>query len=101
MCRIGASTEVNEMGEELKATAIHEAGHAVAHCRLEILQGLVSIEPNAETQTLGRSTAEGAEHVWSREEAESQVLALYAGYGALLAAGYPHEIAEHGAWGGL
>ncbi|MGW8311123.1 MAG: hypothetical protein ACWGNB_08680 [Thiogranum sp.] len=75
-------------------TAIHEAGHAIAHYRLDIFQGNVSIEPDPKKNTLGRLTAEGEEDVWTREDAQSQVLALYGGYAALLAAGYPQDVAE-------
>jgi len=84
---------------DFTTTALHEAGHAVAHMRLGIRQDAVSIQPNDEKKTLGYCSAEGLEHVWDREGAEPQALALYAGYAALLAAGYPQEVAEHGAWG--
>ncbi len=86
------------MADQDSTTAIHEAGHAVAHYRLDIEQSMLTIEPNPEKGTAGSSSAEGPQHVWSREDAEPMVLAFYAGYGALLAAGYPHEVAEDGAW---
>ena len=88
-----------------KRTAIHEAGHAVAHSRLGILQDHVSIDPeniyddegNLLGATLGSAIAEGAEHVNSKEEAGDQVIACYAGYAALGAAGYSEEDAACGA----
>lgn len=76
-------------------TALHEAGHAVAHERLDIHQGSVSIEPDAET--LGRCKAEGAKHVYSADEAQKQVMAFLAGYAALIAAGCNEEDASAGA----
>jgi hypothetical protein len=79
---------------EIQATAIHEAGHAVAHVRLQILQGSVSIEPMG--QALGHVLAEGADSVWTREAAAGMVLAYCAGYAAVHAAGIP-DSAESGA----
>ena len=86
-------------------TAIHEAGHAVAHCRLNIQQAYVSIDPeesyddegNLLAATPGRVIAEGVEHVYDQVQAGDQVLAYYAGYAALSAAGYSEEEALLGA----
>jgi hypothetical protein len=86
-------------------TAIHEAGHAVAHCRLNIRQAYVSIESevivddegNLLGVTHGRAIAEGVEHVYNQVQAGDQVLAYYAGYAALLAAGYREKDASLGA----
>jgi hypothetical protein len=76
-------------------TAIHEAGHAVAHVRLGIMQQELSIFPKE--GTLGHATAEGAQHVWSAKEAEPMVLAYLAGYAALIAAGHGEGVARAGA----
>ena len=78
-------------------TAIHEAGHAVAHCRLKIEQARVSIVPNDEENQLGSVLSQGAESVWSREEAEPMVMAYLAGYAALVAAGIAPDEAIVGA----
>lgn len=85
--------------------AIHEAGHAVAHCRLNIQQAYVSIDPeeiyddegNLLGVTRGRAIAEGVEHVCDQVQAGDQVLAYYAGYAALVAVGYSEEDASLGA----
>ena len=86
-------TDRNSPG--LTHIAYHEAGHAVAYIRLDIMQSMITIEPNAET--LGRTTAEGPDSVWSEQGAAATVLALLAGYAALVAAGYSHEVAMKGA----
>lgn len=88
-----------------KQTTIHEAGHAVAHCRLEIFQAYVSFDSekiydedgNLKSSTLGRAVGEGWEHVCDQVQAGDQVLAYYAGYAALLAVGYGAEQASVGA----
>ena len=88
-----------------RQTAIHEAGHAVAHCRLDIQQAFISIDPeniyddegNLLGTTLGKAIAEGVEHVYDQVQAGDQTLAYYAGYAALLAAGYSEEDASRGA----
>jgi len=77
-----------------KATAIHEAGHAVAHVRLGIQQLEVTIESRGEI--LGHSTAEGVEHCWSKEQADSMALAYCAGYAASVASGCAEGAAEAG-----
>lgn len=77
---------------DLLEVAIHEAGHAVAHIRLEIAQEHASIEPDA--LTVGRVSA--SDSVYSAADAREQVVALCAGYGALIAAGYPEEAACQG-----
>ena len=86
-------------------TAFHEAGHAVAHCRLNIQQVFISIdqediyddEGNLIGTTHGKAIAEGVEHVYDQVQAGDQTLAYYAGYAALLAAGYSEEDASRGA----
>lgn len=80
----------------LETTAIHEAGHAVAHRRLGIDQGGLSVEPDREAQTLGRSFSAGAGHCWNVAEAGDMALAYCAGYGAVRAAGYTEAEAKHG-----
>ena len=65
-------------------TSIHEAGHAVAHVRLGILQSHATIEP-LDSDLAGSVLADDS--VWDRDDAENQVLSLYAGYAACLAAG--------------
>ncbi|MEW8073317.1 MAG: hypothetical protein AB2826_23130 [Candidatus Thiodiazotropha sp.] len=70
-----------------KHTAIHEAGHATAHARLGIDQGMTTIVPNYENETLGAVQAEGAAHAYTKEEAENHVIAYCAGYAALIVNG--------------
>jgi hypothetical protein len=80
--------------EKTHHTAIHEAGHAVAHVRLDIMQGAVSVL--AQNGSLGRVSAEGVDHVEGRKEAENQAIAYCAGYAALVAAGIDEAIALRG-----
>lgn len=80
---------------DLQHPAIHEAGHAVAHVRLGISQSLCTIEPAG--AFLGHVVAEGAEHVWTQEEARDQVIAYCAGYAALVAVGVDQDTAMLGA----
>lgn len=75
-------------------TAYHEAGHAVAHVRLGILAGNVTIV--ATPSTLGSATAEGVDSVYSRDGAKDQILAFCSGYASLVAAGYSDEEARNG-----
>ena len=75
-------------------TAIHEAGHAVAHVRLGIQQSFLTIKPY--DGLAGSYTAEGENHVWSKEEAVDQVLAFCAGYATLAAHGCDEEEAQAG-----
>lgn len=75
--------------------AIHEAGHAVAHHRFNIQQGVVTIVPA--NGNLGTASGEGIDHVRSADEAEPMVLAYCAGYAALVAAGYDDDLARNGA----
>ena len=77
------------------STAIHEAGHAVAHFRLNVLQGMATIKPKG--GNLGSVSAEGKDHVWDAEYARKQVLCYCAGYAALIAADYSDEDAKQGA----
>jgi hypothetical protein len=72
-------------------TAIHEAGHAVAHVRLGILQDLLTII--SDEYFCGAVLSEGVETVDNTDKAERMVLAYCAGFAALVAAGYPTEIA--------
>jgi hypothetical protein len=76
-------------------TAIHEAGHAVAHIRLGILQDRVTIEPK--DGVLGSAMAEGAGNVWDAEAAANQAIAFCSGYAALVAAGHDQPTALAGA----
>ncbi len=77
----------------------------MAHCRLGIEQGSVSIgaeeiyddKGDLAARNLGRSVSAGIGHVWDEEGARDQVLAYYSGYAALLAAGYSREVALFGA----
>lgn len=82
-----------------RATAIHEAGHAIAHARLGIDQHSVSIVRDPVKRTLGAVAAEGANHVWDASQARDQVIAYLAGYAAMRAAGYSRAEANAGAWG--
>lgn len=67
---------------EVNNTALHESGHAVAHIRLGIAQMDVSIVPR--NGMFGSVTAEGLDHVWSKQQAEDQVIAYLAGWAAVL-----------------
>ena len=71
-------------------TAIHEAGHAVAHIRLGIEYGHAHIVPDGKG-LLGAACGAGVQNVWNKGEAENMVLAFCAGYAALVAAGYPGD----------
>lgn len=78
---------------EMTKTAIHEAGHALAHIRLGILQDKITIVPNGET--LGSVSAE--DQACNKEQASDQIIALCAGYGALRVMGHDDEISRLGA----
>lgn len=78
-----------------RETAIHEAGHAVAHVRLEIDYGGVTIVANHGRD--GAASAAGAESVCNAAGARAQAVAYCCGYGALIAAGVSPESACLGA----
>ena len=90
---------------QLRETAIHESGHAVAHSRLGIYQICISLKSvdiydeqgNLAAIQFGSSMADGVELVCDAEKARDQVLAFYAGYAALVAAGYSEEESARGA----
>lgn len=65
---------------------MHEAGHAVAQLRFEILGNEVKISPSGDT--LGTVDSTSANTVRSNDEAAARVLACCAGYAALVAAGH-------------
>ena len=88
---------MTETSEDRKHTAYHEAGHVVAHCRLNIPQGEASIKPNPHERILGNVLAEGVKHVWDAKYAHEIALGYCAGYAALIAAGYSDEVARQGA----
>jgi hypothetical protein len=77
---------------QLQLAAIHEAGHAVAHVRLEIDQLSVSIVPMEDSVGRCRSECEPL----SREAAEKQVLSFFAGFAAVRAAGHTVQDSEQG-----
>lgn len=81
--------------------AIHEAGHAVAHIRLGQAFASVTIEPDAAKGQWGSLTGEGRDHVYTREDAEAQVLCSLGGHAALIAAGYDHESSVQGTDGDI
>ena len=77
-------------------TAYHEAGHAVAFHRLfpdGRYGGTLSI-----VRREGLLGTHSAEALWDYSEDEGEAEAIYAcaGYAAVLAAGYPAEVAEDG-----
>ena len=75
-------------------TAIHEAGHFVAFCRLfgeGRYGGVLTIEPTEDK--VGSHAAESAEQ---REAFENEALYACAGYAAVLAAGYAEDAAKLG-----
>ena len=77
-------------------TAIHEAGHAVAHVRLRLDMTWATIVPRhfEESVTLGAVTGEG--DPWNASDAQAQVLAYCAGYAACVVAGWSDEHARSG-----
>ncbi len=75
-------------------TAIHEAGHAVAHARLGIDQARVTVVADDRKGTMGYVLA--ACEASSEEEARRQVLAYCAGYAAVVASGSDPEAATEG-----
>lgn len=84
-----------------EATALHEAGHAVAHVRLldalgNALISHISIVPNPDANTLGHMSAE--DDPCDASVAAATVTVLCAGYAALVAAGYEDKEARDGAW---
>lgn len=81
--------------EVLRQTAIHEAGHAVAHVRLRLDHDGAHIIPDGES-LLGAAAGEGQRHVWDKDQAGPVVLACCAGYAACLAAGYADDKARAG-----
>lgn len=78
-------------------TAIHEAGHAVAHVRLRPHRGLgyATIVPNHENGTAGNSIHED-EWDCNAESMQGEVTVLCAGYGACVAAGMDETLAREG-----
>ncbi len=76
---------------ERKQTAYHEAGHAIAHLRHDILQLQVTIRPH--DGNLGGCTGEGKDNVWNAAQAPDQVICYCAGYAALIAIGHDKDIA--------
>ena len=66
-------------------TAIHEAGHTVAHIRLGLEHdgaNIIRVDGR-----LGAAKGEGKGHVWDKGGAESVVLAFCSGYAAMVAVG--------------
>lgn len=80
--------------ENLRITAIHEAGHFVAGHRMNLDDGIVSIEPDPSAGTLGHCQQEDSH--WSAKEGQDQVTVLCAGYAAVVASGVDPEIASQG-----
>ena len=80
--------------ENLRITAIHEAGHFVAGYRMNIDNLEVSIEPDYADNRLGHNLQDDSH--WSAKEGQDQVTALCAGYAAVAASGYDPEIASQG-----
>lgn len=83
------------MATPVTHTAIHEAGHAVAHHRFKIDQEKASIVPKDGNQ--GSVTSACEDHVWDKKEAEDMTVAYLAGYAALRAWGYSEDDALQGA----
>lgn len=85
------STDIND-----RHTAIHEAGHTVAHIRLGMEHdGADIIRVDGR---LGAAKGEGKKHVWDENGAESVVLACCAGYAAMIAAGHTEDEALSGVY---
>lgn len=81
------------MSQHERLTAIHEAGHALAHIRLGILQSKATIVPG--DQSAGSVLAEDS--AFTEEAAADQIIALCAGYGALQIFGHDDEDSRAGA----
>ncbi len=81
----------------MNTTAIHEAGHAVAHVRHGLEVTVLSVRPDGEKMTAGHCRGPGVESVRCAEDAEVQILAYLAGYAALIAYGLDEESASRGA----
>lgn len=79
---------------DLLKTAIHEAGHAVAHIRYRLDYDYVTIRCGE--STLGHVTGEGVENVWDRDNALEQAIAYCAGYAAMRNAGLSDKAARLG-----
>ena len=79
---------------EIENTAFHEAGHAVAHARLDIDQLSASIIPDSDRSLLGGNVA--SDSFWDEEGVRGQILALLSGYAALVARGLNEGEAEQG-----
>ncbi|MEN8713509.1 MAG: hypothetical protein ABF384_01245 [Verrucomicrobiales bacterium] len=79
---------------EIEHTAFHEAGHAVAHARLDIDQLSASIIPDDDRSMLGGNVA--SDSFWDEEGVKGQVLALLSGYAALVARGLKEDEAKQG-----
>ncbi|MBK8994617.1 MAG: hypothetical protein IPM35_02550 [Myxococcales bacterium] len=77
------------MGES--KTAFHEAGHAVADCRLGFVCGIVSIEPRPGTRG-------HAVHLSEDGSDDDLIIALLAGYAAAVRAGGDPVQEKEGAW---
>ena len=77
---------------ELRLTAIHEAGHGVAHIRFKIDQHIATIKPN---NNIAGSVSANAD---ARTEAEAidQVMSYCWGYAACVAAGFAEDQAKGG-----
>ena len=78
-----------------KHIAYHEAGHVVAHFRLDVYQGIATIKPSGDNA--GHVTSEGIDHVWNAIDARTQVLSYCASFAALIAAGHSEDDAKLGA----
>ena len=83
------------MDMDLKSTAIHEAGHAVATERFMLGQWETSIVPNHEFGTAGHCT--GEDNPQDEDLSKENVKVYLAGYAALVVAGYSEEESCRGA----
>lgn len=79
---------------DLRATAIHEAGHAVAHVRLRLDHAGADIIPRGDQ--LGGAAGEGINQVWDKAGAGPVAIAMCAGYAARIAAGHSDAEALEG-----
>jgi ATP-dependent Zn protease len=85
---------MSKLLDHKRMTAIHEAGHAVAHIRLRIDQYLATIVPNPDKATDGAVTADGSH--WNKDDGADQVISLCAGFAACVCAGYGKRQANLG-----
>ena len=83
--------------ENLKKTAIHEAGHAVVALRLDHIFGATTIIADHDLGSWGSTEFKELSDSYTEETASEHVMILSAGYAALVADGWAKDVAANGA----